>query len=67
MTLDQVSALIKRSRRSLEEDIRAKRLRAVKLGRSTRVPRAEVERYLAEASGYNVDDPISIEEARRDH
>jgi len=66
MTLDEVSALIKRSRRSLEEDIKAKRLRAVHLGRSTRIPRVELERYIAEASGYNVD-VTNIEEARRDH
>jgi excisionase family DNA binding protein len=66
LTLDEVSALIKRSRRSLTEDIAAGRLRAVKLGRSTRVPRLELERYLAEMGGYPVD-VTDIEEARRDH
>jgi len=53
LTLDEVSALIKRSRRSLTEDIAAGRLRVVKLGRSTRVPRAELERYIAAAAGYD--------------
>jgi excisionase family DNA binding protein len=66
LTLDEVAALTKRHRRTVERDVVAGRLRTVKLGRSTRVPRTELERYLAE-SGYNVDSPISIEEARRDH
>jgi excisionase family DNA binding protein len=58
LTLDEVSALIRRSRRALTEDVAAGRLRIVKLGRSTRVPRAELERYIAEASGYDGPTPI---------
>lgn len=50
LTLDEVSALLKRSRRSLYEDIDAGRLRVVKLGRSTRVPRVELERYIEAAA-----------------
>lgn len=46
-TLAEVGRLAKRSRRSLYADIAAGRLRTVKLGASTRVPRVEVERYLA--------------------
>ena len=65
LTLDEVSALIKRSRRQLTRDAAEGRLRTVKLGRSTRVPRAELERYIAAGAGY--DDPPTIEEARRDH
>lgn len=48
LTIDEASRLIKRSRRSLHQDIAAGELRAVKLGTSTRIPRVEIERYLAE-------------------
>ena len=48
LTLAEVGRLIRRSRRQLERDIDAGRLRAVMLGRSIRVPRAELERYIAE-------------------
>ena len=48
LTLPQVSELVKRSRRSLESDIAAGKLRVVHLGRSTRVPREEVYRYIHE-------------------
>jgi excisionase family DNA binding protein len=47
LTLDQVSAPLKRSRRALYRDIRAGRFRALKLGGSTRVRRVELERYVA--------------------
>jgi excisionase family DNA binding protein len=46
LTLPQVSELLQRSRRSLEEDIAAGKLRVVHLGRSTRVPRMYVEQYV---------------------
>lgn len=46
-TLDELAQLAKLSRRQLERDVAAGRLRVVHLGRSTRVPRVEVERYLA--------------------
>jgi excisionase family DNA binding protein len=45
-TLVEVARLAKRSRSSLYRDIAAGRLRTVKLGRQTRVPRVELERYL---------------------
>lgn len=63
MTLDEVAAIIRRSRRTLERDAAAGRLRTVKLGRSTRVPRAELERYIAAAAGY--DEPTSIDSRRK--
>jgi excisionase family DNA binding protein len=47
MTLQELSRLARRSHSALYADIRAGRLKVVKLGRSTRIPRAEVERYLA--------------------
>ena len=50
LTLQQLSRLLKRSVRSLHEDIHAGRLHVVKLGSSTRVPRSEAERYLDEAT-----------------
>jgi excisionase family DNA binding protein len=46
MTIRQISQLLKRSRAALYEDIAAGKLRTVKLGTSTRVPRMEVERYV---------------------
>ena len=46
LTLPQVSQLVQRSRRSLEKDIAEGRLRAVHLGRQTRVPREEVYRFI---------------------
>lgn len=49
LTVSDVSALIKRSRSSLYKDIHAGRLHIVKLGRSTRVPRMELERYIHDA------------------
>lgn len=57
LTLDEVSAITRRSRRSLYEDIAADRLHIVKLGRSTRVPRLELERYLRDVCGW---DPATI-------
>lgn len=45
-TINELSRLAKRSHTALYDDIRAGRLRIVKLGRSTRVPRVEAERYL---------------------
>jgi excisionase family DNA binding protein len=47
LTLAEVSRLAKRHRSTLHRDIAAGRLHVVKLGRSTRVPRSELERYLA--------------------
>ena len=58
LTLAEVSAILKRARPTLYRDIAAGRLRTVKLGGSTRVPRAELERYIAAASGYDVPTPI---------
>jgi excisionase family DNA binding protein len=49
-TLSEVGRLAKRSQRAIYQDIAAGRLRVVKLGRSTRVPRSELERYLSGAS-----------------
>ena len=51
LTLREVSALLKRSRRALEMDIAAGRLHSVKLGRSTRIPRVELERYVYRSNG----------------
>jgi excisionase family DNA binding protein len=52
-TVNQVCALTKRSRSGIYKDIAAGRLHIVKLGRSTRIPRAELERYLA-ANGFHL-------------
>jgi len=57
LTLDEVSAIIRRSRRQLSRDVAEGRLRVVKLGRSTRVPRAELERYIGALSGYDAPTP----------
>jgi len=46
LTLPELGRLVKRSRRALEYDIAAGRLRVVHLGGSTRVPRMEAERYV---------------------
>lgn len=46
MTIKEVVRLTKRARSALYEDIAAGRLRVVHLGRSTRIPRVEVERYV---------------------
>jgi len=46
ITLAEVSRLAKRHRSSLQRDISAGRLRVAKLGKSTRVTRPELERYL---------------------
>lgn len=48
LTITELSKLLKRSRASLYEDIAAGKLRTVKLGRTTRVPRVEAERYVYE-------------------
>lgn len=48
LTIAEVSKLTKRHRSTLHRDIAAGRLRVVKLGRSTRVPRSELERYIGE-------------------
>lgn len=45
LKLDEMAAECFVSRRTLERDIAAGRLRVVKIRRSTRVTRAEVERY----------------------
>ena len=47
LTIPEVVALTKRARSSLYQDINEGRLRTVKLGRSTRIPRSELERYIA--------------------
>jgi hypothetical protein len=47
LTIDELVRLSKRSRRTIHRDIAADRLRVVKLGASTRVPRPEAERYLS--------------------
>jgi len=47
LTLAEVSRITKRHRSTLHRDINAGRLRVVKLGGSTRVPRVELERYVA--------------------
>ena len=46
-TLADVSAIAKRHRKTVERDIRQRRLKVVKIGGSTRVTRAELERYLS--------------------
>jgi excisionase family DNA binding protein len=57
-TLAEVARIAKRARSTLYRDIEAGRLRTVKLGRSTRVPRAELERYVAGDPGYDGPTPI---------
>ena len=49
LTIAQVVRLTKRARSSIYEDIAAGRLQTVKLGRSTRIPRMELDRYIAAA------------------
>ena len=53
LSLQELSKLTKRSVRSLREDIAAGRLHAVKLGNSTRIPRAEAERFVYQGSTVN--------------
>ena len=48
LTVAEAHRLTQRARSSLYEDIAAGRLRTVKLGRSTRIPRVELERYITE-------------------
>jgi excisionase family DNA binding protein len=67
LTIDEVATLTKRHRRTIEREVATGVLQSVLLGRRRLVPRAELERYIAAGTGYNVDDPIPIEEARRDH
>jgi excisionase family DNA binding protein len=50
LTIAQVVALTQRSRSAIYLDIREGRLATVKLGRQTRVPRAELERYIADGA-----------------
>lgn len=45
-TILEAVAITRRSRSALYEDIKAGRLRVVKLGRQTRIPRVELERYI---------------------
>lgn len=46
LTISEFSRLIKRSRGALYKDIAAGRLHVVKLGRTTRIPRVEAERFV---------------------
>lgn len=48
LTLNQVSNLTKRSKRSLIRDVSKGELRTIRLGGSVRVQRRELERYLRE-------------------
>lgn len=50
VTLQDLSVAAKRSTTSLHRDIKAGRLRAVRLGSSWRIPRVEAERYLTGGS-----------------
>jgi excisionase family DNA binding protein len=50
LTLDELAVLLQVSRRHLERAAAAGELHTVKLGRSTRVPRAEAERYIQQHS-----------------
>ena len=48
LTINEVAALTKRHRASVYDDIKAGRLKTVRLGRYQRVPRAEFERFIAD-------------------
>lgn len=50
LTLVDVAALTGRSRRSLSRDVRAGKLRVVRLGRHVRVSQAEYARYVQSGS-----------------
>lgn len=50
LTIREVRAITKLSESSLYRDIHAGRLRTVTLGRSRRIPRVELERYIAAAA-----------------
>jgi predicted DNA-binding transcriptional regulator YafY len=56
LTLQELTAKTKRSRRSLYRDIDAGLLRTVKLGRRTMVPRVEAERYVYGGNGCEPDE-----------
>jgi excisionase family DNA binding protein len=56
MTIDEIARLVKRHPRTLHRDIAAGRLRTVHLGRSLRVPRVEVERYVYGDNGCEQDE-----------
>lgn len=55
LTIAEVAQLTRRHRRSIERDLDAGNLRFVRLGKSIRVPRVELERYL-EAAGFQRDE-----------
>lgn len=46
LTLVDVASLTGRSRRSLSRDVRAGRLRVIRLGRNVRVSQTEYQRYI---------------------
>jgi len=48
LTIGQAVRLTKRSRSSIYLDIAAGRLHVVHLGRQTRIPRIELERYISQ-------------------
>ena len=47
LNLNEVAAQLRWTRRSVEREIQYRRLRAVHLGRSVRVERSELDRYVA--------------------
>lgn len=57
LTISQFSRLIQRSRGALYKDIAEGRLYVVKLGRSTRIPRAEAERFVYGDNHNGTDNP----------
>lgn len=59
LSLDEVAALTKRTRRTVEREVASGILRSVLLGRRRLVPRVELERYIAEGPGYD-DSPTPI-------
>jgi excisionase family DNA binding protein len=53
LSLDEVAALTKRTRRTVEREVARGVLHSVLLGGRRLIPRAELERYIAEAPGYD--------------
>jgi len=68
LTVDEVAALTKRHRRTVQREIATGVLRSVLLGRRRLVPRAELERRYNEAASSGYDGPTPIDSRRtRDH
>ncbi|HYD17526.1 MAG TPA: helix-turn-helix domain-containing protein [Patescibacteria group bacterium] len=59
LTIPAAAAALSCGRTALYSFLKSKRLRAVKVGKSTRIPRSEIDKFISSLPTYNPTHPVA--------